>query len=81
MVLTRSLIRHKPKYNKYDLSTDDIFWTTSNSKECDMKKLRLILVMLMMSSVFGAGCSKEENTSSGTDAEQTTHSEHDGHDH
>ena len=47
-----------------------------------MKKMRLILVMYMMSIVFGAGCSKKEDTSSSDpNAEQSTHSEHDGHDH
>ena len=46
-----------------------------------MEKMRLILVVLMMSIMFGAGCSKKENVPADANAEQSTHSEHDGHDH
>ena len=46
-----------------------------------MKKMRFILVMLILIIVFCAGCGKEEGTPSDANAEQSTHNEHDGHDH
>lgn len=46
-----------------------------------MKKTRFICVMLILIIAFCAGCGKEQGTSSDDNAEQSTHNEHDGHDH
>lgn len=46
-----------------------------------MKKLRIIIAIVIIGTLFYAGCSKKDTDMGNSNETQQEHSEHDGHNH